>query len=324
MNPSERKADRLAKIEMLLLAHPEGMSQATIARCLGVHRSTINHYIPNLPGPVFIGQGNRWYIDSEAYLVNVRFTLHEALAVHLAARLLATRMDRQNQHAAAALRKLGVAIQTLAPRIARHLQRSADLMDDTPRSRDPVYLAALEKLTLAWANGQKARIWHRHEPDLTINEYLFSPYFIEPYAIGQTTYVIGLREPPGLVRTFKIERIERVEITRQPYEVPADFNPGELLANAWGIWYTEFDPVDVRLRFSARVARRVCETCWHRSEEVTEQPDGSLLWKACVAEPLEMLNWIRGWGSDVEVLEPQGLRERMREDTQTMVKIYGG
>jgi hypothetical protein len=47
------------------------------------------------------------------------------------------------------------------------------------------------------------KIWHRHEPDLKINEYIFSPYFIELYAIG-------LRVPPVKLCKFKNERIERV------------------------------------------------------------------------------------------------------------------
>jgi CRISPR-associated endonuclease/helicase Cas3 len=40
--------------------------------------------------------------------------LNEALALHLATRLLAPRMDRQNPHAAAALRKLGISLERLA------------------------------------------------------------------------------------------------------------------------------------------------------------------------------------------------------------------
>ncbi|MEN6410406.1 MAG: helix-turn-helix domain-containing protein, partial [Anaerolineaceae bacterium] len=113
-NPSERKSDRLGEIEQLLLAHPEGLSQAEIARRLGVHRSTITRYLPNLPGPVYIDflDGNKWKVDRQAYLVNVRFTLDEAMAIHLATRLLATRMERQNPHAASALRKLGTALNT--------------------------------------------------------------------------------------------------------------------------------------------------------------------------------------------------------------------
>jgi CRISPR-associated endonuclease/helicase Cas3 len=54
--------------------------------------------------------------------------------------------------------------------------------------------------------------------------------------------------------------------------------------------------VGVVLKFHPRVAHRVRETRWHRSEQVEEQPDGSLLWRARVAEVQEMLPWIRGWG----------------------------
>src|SRR5690554_6727687 len=115
MKRSESKAARLLQLEALLLAHPDGLTQAEIARRLGVHRSTIHYYLPDLPGYSYIDDlnGFRSKIDRSAYLVNVRFNLHEALAVHLAARLLATALDRQNPHAAAALRKLAIALERL-------------------------------------------------------------------------------------------------------------------------------------------------------------------------------------------------------------------
>jgi CRISPR-associated endonuclease/helicase Cas3 len=47
--------------------------------------------------------------------------------------------------------------------------------------------------------------------------------------------------------------------------------------------------VEVVLRFSPHVARRVQETRWHRSERTEPQPDGSLVWRAQIAEPKEML-----------------------------------
>ena len=325
MNPSERKAERLLQNEALLLAHPEGLTQAEIARRLKVERSTISRYVPYLPRHIYIDDldDGRLKLDREGYLVNVRLTLHEAMAVHLATRLLATRMDRQNPHAAAALRKLGVALERLAPRISDHLKQSADVMDTPGKRHDPAHLQVLEQLTLAWADGRVARVWHWHTATETEREYTFAPYFIEPYAVGQAIHVIGWREPPGALRTLKLERIRRVALLDERYTIPADFDTRGLLANAWGIWYTEAEPVTVVLRFSAQVAGRVEETHWHPSEQVRREPDGSLIWQAEIAEPQEMLPWIRGWGADCEVLEPEALRDELTGTARALAERYG-
>jgi CRISPR-associated endonuclease/helicase Cas3 len=320
MSRAENKSSRLLEIEALLLAYPEGMSQAEISRKLGVNRSTILRNLADVPN-VNQGDDGLLRIDRAAYLVNLRLNLNEALALHLATRLLATRMDRQNPHAAAALRKLGLALELLAPCLSRHIQQSADAMDDPTQRQDPNYLRTLETLTLAWADLRKVRVWHRRD-DGGISETVFSPYFIEPYAVGQAVHTIGWREPPGALRTLKLDRIERIERLPTPYEIPPDFCPAELFKDAWGIWYTGEAPVEVVLKFSPQVARRVRETRWHRSEQVTALEDGSLLWKAMIAEPIEMLNWIRGWGADVEVLEPERVRRMMVNEVQRLTQLY--
>ena len=173
--------------------------------------------------------------------------------MHLATRLLATRTDKQNPHAASALRKLAVALQRLDQNVSKHLLRSADVMDEAGAYRDPVYLEVLERLTEAWSAGRKVKVSHQMD-DGRIFEYRFAPYFIEPYAVGQTTHVIGFREPPGAIRTFKIERLRSVSILYDRYKIPADFDPSDLLRNAWGIWYSEAEPVEVVLRFHPNVA----------------------------------------------------------------------
>ena len=323
MERATNKAERLLQIEALLLAHPDGLTQAEIARRLRVNRSTIHRYLPDLGRFCVYDTGDgRLAIDRDHYLTHVRLTLHEAMALHVASRLMATRTDKHNPHAASALRKLGLALERLAPLISQHLAASADVMDDEAQRYDPGYLQVLETLTQAWSQGRMVRLWHKHEPSGRVYEYDFAPYFIEPYAVGQTTHVIGWRKPPEAVRTFKVERIQRIELTTQSYTIPEDFDPRALLADAWGIWYTEAEPVKVVLRFHPRVVHRVQETRWHRQERTEEQPDGSLIWRAQVAEPQEMLSWIRGWGADVKVVEPQELREKLMEEAQRLAKAY--
>lgn len=324
MNRAPNKSARLGQIEALLLAHPEGLIPAEIARKLNVSRSTITRCLADLPKHIYIDDfdGGKWKIDRSNYLVNLRLTLHESMAFHLAARLLTTRMDKKNHHAAAALRKVGESLDRIAPRISTHLRLSADVMDDETQRHDPRYLEVLETLTIAWAEARKVHLWYRGEQG-RVNEFIFAPYFIEPYAVGQTTHVVGVFDPQAKRITFKLERIERIEPLRDSYSIPTHFDPSELLANAWGIWYTDDEPETVVLKFHPRVARRVKETRWHRNEQVVEEPDGYLIWKATVAEPREMLPWIRGWGADVEVLDPKLLREELMGEAQAMAELYG-
>ncbi len=322
MSGSGKKAERLLQIQTILLAFPKGLTRAELARRLGVNRSTIGRYMADLDQfCVYETDDGRLAIDRDHYLVNVQLTVHEAMSIHLASRLMATHTDKHNPHAAAALRKLGLALLKLAPLISQHLTASAAVMDGQAQRHDPVYLQVLETLTRAWSDRRKVHLCHRME-DGRVFEYIFAPYFIEPYAVGQTTHVIGWREPPGAQRTFKIERIQRVELLGQGYTIPDDFDPHKLLSNAWGIWYTEAEPVEVVLRFHPRVAGRVRETRWHRSEQIVEQVDGSLFWRAWVAEPQEMIPWIRGWGADCEVIEPEALRERMMGEARRVAEVY--
>jgi len=324
MTQPTNKAARLNQIEALLLAHPQGLRPSEIARRLGVHRSTVSRYLPDLSSFVYTEDDGRWKIDRSGYLVNVRLTLHEAMALHLGARLMANCMDRHSTHAAGALRKLAIALERLAPRIADHLKASADLMDDANRRQDPVYMHVLETLTLAWSEGRKVRLKHQVGPGEPVNEYVYAPYFIEPYAIGHTGYAFGWREPPGALRTLKVERIRAAELLDEHYEIPPEFDINHLLADAWGIWYSDGEPVEVVLRFHPRVAARVRETRWHRSEQLEDLADGYLLWRARVAEPQEMMPWIRGWGPDVEVLAPPSVRERVAREMKQAAELYGG
>lgn len=321
----EKKIENLDNLTHLLLTHPKGLRKAEIARRLDVHRSTAAEYIDDLSLmgiPVYEPSPGHFSINRDRYEIKLSLTMHESLAIHLAARLLTTRTDKYNPHAASTLRKLGFALETLAPLISSHVALSAEVLDSERRRRDPVFLQALETLTQAWALGRKVHLTHEM-PNGEVFDYDFAPYFIEPYAVGRTTHVIGWRELPGAIRTFKIERIRTIKLLDEEYVIPDSFDPREQLQSAWGIWFTEGEPVTVKLKFSRKVSKRVQETQWHHTQEIQELDDGTLIWEAQVAEPREMLPWIRGWGADCEVLEPKGLRKALVREAERLAEVYG-
>jgi CRISPR-associated endonuclease/helicase Cas3 len=316
MERQSQKAARLEQIKHLLLRHKDGLTISEIARHIGVNRSTVWHYYhdADLPHTHFeIGADNRIRLNPDRLNFNINLNLNEALALHLAVRLFSTRMDRHNPSAATAIRKISHAIEIMAPMISKAMAQSANRADGDDQMLDLRYIEVLEKLTKAWATGRQIQLCYDSERAGEEHFYTFCPYFIEPYAIGQTTYVIGRLADQGEMRTFKIERILNAELLPEPYSVPEDFDADEYLQYAWGIWKGSGEPVEVVLRFSPRVAKRVKETRWHRTQQLETQPDGSVIWQAKIAEPREMVPWVMGWGNDVEVIEPETLKDLIED-----------
>jgi Nucleotidyltransferase/WYL domain len=110
------------------------------------------------------------------------------------------------------------------------------------------------------------------------------PLFIEPNPTGHSCYLIAWDPKPDAPRSYKVERISAVRVLDVRFDPPMGFSIGRHLAHAWGVWTSE-QPVQVELRFSPSVARRVKETTWHESQEVEDLPDGSVRVRLVVAEP---------------------------------------
>ena len=125
------------------------------------------------------------------------------------------------------------------------------------------------------------------------------------------------------MRTFRIERIQDVEITDHSYVIPAEFDANQHFAGAWGVIIGGEEQA-VRLKFRKEISRLIEETIWHPSQKLEKQTDGSLIMNLKVYSTYELTSWIMGWGQKVEGLEPEILREEIRQTAEAMVKLYTG
>ena len=57
-------------------------------------------------------------------------------------------------------------------------------------------------------------------------------------------------------------------------------------------------------------------------QQIEDLPGGGCILSMKVSSTLEMTPWIRGWGPDVEVLEPADLREQFRKWAKELSKMY--
>jgi predicted DNA-binding transcriptional regulator YafY len=75
------------------------------------------------------------------------------------------------------------------------------------------------------------------------------------------------------------------------------------------------------LRFSPEAGRRVAEEHWHASQQVEEQPGGSVLFRLRIPVTPDFVNWLLYYGSRVEVLSPPELRQELAEEHRLAVEV---
>jgi len=315
---TKSKAARLQQIEHKLYNTPSGMSAIDLAHFCGVDRRTIYRDIETMDAvgvPVWQLDG-RFGIDREIYQSTVRLNLNEAVALYFAARLLAHHSDVNNPNVVNALRKIATSLPDAT--LSEHMARAAEVIRAKPMRTN--YVQTLETLTRAWADRQVVRIsyWAADRP--TAQERIIAPYFLEVSRSEPASYVLAHDRLRNALRTFKVERIQSAELLPEHYEIPDDFDAYKWLESSWGI--INEDEVEIRLRFTAVVARRVSESVWHHSQTLTDLPDGGCLLTMRVGGIREIKNWVMGWGAEVEVLAPLELRTQLTEDSRRMAQQY--
>jgi proteasome accessory factor B len=64
------------------------------------------------------------------------------------------------------------------------------------------------------------------------------------------------------------------------------------------------------------------ETTWHPSQKIEIQSDGSIIMTLKVQNTIDFRSWILGKGADVEVLEPESLRNQIIQTNNMMMRLY--
>jgi proteasome accessory factor B len=267
--------------------------------------------------PIFQAGRGRYGIERRFFLPPLHLTVPEAIVLFLAARLIARWSDESDQVVISAFMKIA---NELPQPIARHVTATM-LVIGEQRLNEP-FTAIFNVVARGWAEGRVVELTYDSgsgPPRRT----RFRPYLLEPFAAGRSIYLIGHDETVDAMRTYKVERISQATLTVDRYEIPDEFDPDQFLANSWGIWSSDTTPpVDVRLRFDAGVARRVRETIWHRSQVLTDLPDGGVELAVRVAGIVEIRPWVLSWGDQVEVLAPPELRDAVADAVRGATQRY--
>ena len=148
--------------------------------------------------------------------------------------------------------------------------------------------------------------------------YTIDPYRLVYYHGG--LYVYARAEEYAEVRTFAVERIQTIEVLEDTFEIPADFSISEHARAAFGLTGGKAEPVEIV--FGPEAATYVRERVWHESQELIENPGGSLTLRLEVAPGPELKAWIKGYLPHVKVVKPASLRNEIARDIEQARKAF--
>lgn len=248
-------------------------------------------------------RGKGYFFAKVPQLPSVSYSISEALALILAARAA-------RQFAGVPQRDLSLAITRLSSVIPGELramveQVANDGLGESDPHREEILsrcsqaISAAHSLNLVYtaasANGEET-------------ERMIDPYAVFPY--DRSWHVVGYCHLRDDVRVFKVDRIRSASQTGMSFARQPDFDLEAFLNTGWGLMRGLGLPVDqVVLRFRPPAARWVAEEHWHESQQIVPLPDGRVEFRVTIQVTPEFQRWVFRYGSDVEVVAPDSLRD---------------
>jgi proteasome accessory factor B len=253
--------------------------------------------------PIEIHQTDPFGSNSEGYLIpKARYRLPELdlEADEFAALSIAAEAILGAAEAAkAGLMKLSVDSQTV-PSSGPRVVWGADLAAEQPLLA-PLYSAQLDSKPVTFS-------YRRTGSDEAETRE------VEPYSLLHRRghwYLVGRDRKRDAIRAFKVSRIEgTVQTLSGSYEVPEGFEPAAHVAgdplDAGGA-----EPATALVRFSADLRWWAEQNL--PSAPARESPGGALDVEMPIAGTASLVSWAVGFGSDIEILEPESARRALIE-----------
>ena len=152
-------------------------------------------------------------------------------------------------------------------------------------------------------------------------------FHILPYALkvfNRRWYLLGYLKEREALRTIALDRILNIEVLKTIFELPSDFDARKYFADVVGIYVNKDVPVTkIKIRAYGIQADYLRSTPLHKSQsEVRSKHAEFAEFTYRLCETPELVNQLLAMGDKVEVLEPESLREMMKENLRASLARY--
>lgn len=153
-------------------------------------------------------------------------------------------------------------------------------------------------------------------------DFLLEPYCLKEYKRRWYLFACkhGVDKEP---HTFALDRMNSVAISEKPFKVPASFDAQEFFSTRYGVlYYGDEKPTDIKLKVSAHQANYIRTLPLHSSQQEVEKTGKNSLFTYHLAPNYDFIHDLLSFGDAVEVLEPKGLIESVKEIINNQSRYY--
>jgi predicted DNA-binding transcriptional regulator YafY len=170
------------------------------------------------------------------------------------------------------------------------------------------------------SNGKKLDIAYRSVHKKEESRRTIDPLHLILY-MGNW-HIIAYCELKKGLRDFALSRIKQVQLLEESIdESLKSINIKQKIDESYGIFF-EGKKTKVALKFNEKVSDYVREQQWFPGQHITWNDDGSLLLTFYVTDLREVRREVLQFGADVEVLEPEELRDIIKENIHRLSALY--
>ncbi len=203
-----------------------------------------------------------------------------------------------------------------APRRSRSwLGKVRSVPPTQPLLAPKIEAAVQDAVTEALLHERQLDICYRKRGERNAEEYR-----VQPLALVQRGPVLYLScrfFDYEDVRIIPLHRILAATIRTEPVRYPKNFSLDEQIEQ--GAWaFGSGKKIKLEAIFSAEAGEHLYETPLSKDQTIEVQPDGRLRVTTTVADTPQLVWWLLGFGSGVEVTAPRNLRAKVRSEALLM------
>lgn len=149
---------------------------------------------------------------------------------------------------------------------------------------------------------------------------------VEPYALKEFKnrwYLIGKDKKNGNIRTYGLDRLEELEITKQKFQYPEGFSHEQHFRYSFGIIIPDdIKPEEVILSFDSMASKYIKSMPLHNSQKILMDSENELIVSLNLCVTFDLVVEILSYAEHVKVIQPQSLIDKVVNSLKNSISMY--